>query len=44
MDGAAGGRRGSDPRKENPCPQGHAIEARLYAEAPHAGFRPSPGG
>ncbi len=26
-----------------PVPQGHAIEARLYAEAPHAGFRPSAG-
>ena len=26
-----------------PTPKGHAIEARLYAEAPHAGFRPSAG-
>lgn len=26
-----------------PRPQGHAIEARLYAEQPHAGFRPSAG-
>ncbi|QYK40731.1 MAG: 5-oxoprolinase/urea amidolyase family protein [Paracoccaceae bacterium] len=26
-----------------PEPQGAAIEARLYAEAPHAGFRPSAG-
>jgi len=26
-----------------PTPQGHAIEARLYAEQPHAGFRPSAG-
>ena len=26
-----------------PQPQGAAIEARLYAEAPHAGFRPSAG-
>jgi urea carboxylase len=26
-----------------PLPQGHAIEARLYAEQPHAGFRPSAG-
>ncbi|PYF12955.1 urea carboxylase precursor [Rhodobacter viridis] len=26
-----------------PAPQGAAIEARLYAEAPHAGFRPSAG-
>ncbi len=26
-----------------PVPQGHAIEARLYAEQPHAGFRPSAG-
>jgi urea carboxylase len=26
-----------------PKPKGHAIEARLYAEQPHAGFRPSAG-
>jgi urea carboxylase len=26
-----------------PRPTGHAIEARVYAEAPHAGFRPSAG-
>ncbi|OYU19517.1 MAG: urea carboxylase [Rhodobacteraceae bacterium PARR1] len=26
-----------------PTPKGAAIEARLYAEAPHAGFRPSAG-
>ncbi|RWR34458.1 5-oxoprolinase/urea amidolyase family protein [Sinirhodobacter populi] len=26
-----------------PAPQGAAIEARLYAEMPHAGFRPSAG-
>ncbi|TNC47612.1 5-oxoprolinase/urea amidolyase family protein [Rubellimicrobium rubrum] len=26
-----------------PQPRGHAIEARLYAEQPHAGFRPSAG-
>jgi urea carboxylase len=26
-----------------PEPKGHAIEARLYAEQPHAGFRPSAG-
>jgi urea carboxylase len=26
-----------------PEPVGHAIEARLYAEQPHAGFRPSAG-
>ena len=26
-----------------PQPVGHAIEARLYAEQPHAGFRPSAG-
>ena len=35
---------GEDPIPETlPAPQGHAIEARLYAEAPHAGFRPSAG-
>lgn len=26
-----------------PTPEGHAIEARLYAEQPHASFRPSAG-
>ena len=26
-----------------PVPKGHAFEARLYAEMPHAGFRPSAG-
>ena len=35
---------GDDPIPANlPAPKGHAIEARLYAEAPHAGFRPSAG-
>lgn len=35
---------GEDPIPATlPRPQGHAIEARLYAEAPHAGFRPSAG-
>ncbi|PLK71626.1 urea carboxylase [Rhizobium sp. TH135] len=29
--------------KENLVPRGAAIEARLYAEMPHAGFRPSAG-
>jgi len=29
--------------KENLVPKGAAIEARLYAEMPHAGFRPSAG-
>jgi urea carboxylase len=35
---------GQDPIPATlPQPQGHAIEARLYAEQPHAGFRPSAG-
>ncbi|MFN4128423.1 MAG: 5-oxoprolinase/urea amidolyase family protein, partial [Paracoccaceae bacterium] len=35
---------GEDPIPATlPQPQGHAIEARLYAEQPHAGFRPSAG-
>jgi len=35
---------GDDPIPATlPAPQGHAIEARVYAEAPHAGFRPSAG-
>ncbi|MFN5996396.1 MAG: urea carboxylase [Paracoccaceae bacterium] len=35
---------GEDPIPATlPTPQGHAIEARLYAEQPHAGFRPSAG-
>jgi urea carboxylase len=35
---------GEDPIPATlPAPQGHAIEARLYAEQPHAGFRPSAG-
>ena len=35
---------GEDPIPSTlPQPQGHAIEARLYAEQPHAGFRPSAG-
>ncbi len=35
---------GEDPIPATlPRPQGHAIEARLYAEQPHAGFRPSAG-
>ncbi len=35
---------GDDPIPATPpAPQGHAIEARLYAEMPHAGFRPSAG-
>jgi urea carboxylase len=29
--------------KENLVPKGAAIEARIYAEMPHAGFRPSAG-
>ncbi len=29
--------------RENLVPQGAAIEARIYAEMPHAGFRPSAG-
>lgn len=29
--------------KENLTPKGAAIEARIYAEMPHAGFRPSAG-
>ncbi|MDH4441841.1 MAG: urea carboxylase, partial [Rhizobium sp.] len=29
--------------KENLAPKGAAIEARIYAEMPHAGFRPSAG-
>ncbi len=35
---------GEDPIPATlPAPQGVAIEARLYAEMPHAGFRPSAG-
>jgi urea carboxylase len=35
---------GEDPIPTTlPKPRGHAIEARLYAEQPHAGFRPSAG-
>jgi urea carboxylase len=35
---------GEDPIPATlPSPKGHAIEARLYAEQPHAGFRPSAG-
>lgn len=32
-----------EPMPDAPAPRGAAMEARLYAEMPHAGFRPSAG-
>ena len=47
MDDPPGRRRGPDRRRARASgplvPRGAAIEARLYAEKPHAGFQPSAG-